>query len=66
MPTRDIHLKQLDLEETWLEFLEQFVMPLQEVAFEGYASEVGFLSFLIVRLHVFHPLIRFLAKFLIG
>ena len=43
MPTRDIHLKQLDLEETWLEFLEQFVMPLQEVAFEGYASEVGFL-----------------------
>ena len=53
MPTRDIHLKQLDLEETWLEFLEQFVMPLQEVAFEGYASEVGFLLFLIVRLHVF-------------
>lgn len=46
MPTRDIHLKQLDLEETWLEFLEQFVMPLQEVAFEGYASEVGFLLFL--------------------
>ena len=53
MPTRDIHLRQLDLEETWLEFLEQFVMPLQELAFEGYASEVGSLaSNLTVCLHV--------------
>ena len=58
MPTRDIHLKQLDLEETWLEFLEQFVMPLQEVAFEGYASEVGVFSSNCI---FARSLIRFLA-----
>ena len=60
MPTRDIHLKQLDLEETWLEFLEQFVMPLQEVAFEGYASEVGVFSSNCIFAR-FHSLIRLLA-----
>jgi hypothetical protein len=40
VPTRDIHLKQLDLEETWLEFLDGYVMPLQESVFVGYAHDV--------------------------
>ena len=41
MPTRDIHMKQIGLEEQWLEFLENYVMPLQESVFIGHASEVG-------------------------
>ena len=43
VPTRDIHMRQIGFDETWLEFLEQYVMPLQEAAFMQYASEVGFL-----------------------
>ena len=34
-------MKQIGLEEQWIEFLETYVMPLQEAAFVGYASEVG-------------------------
>lgn len=40
MPTRDIHMRQVGFDEEWLEFLEIYVTPLQEVAFLGYASEV--------------------------
>ena len=36
-------MRQIGFDETWLEFLEQYVMPLQEAAFMQYASEVGFL-----------------------
>lgn len=39
VPTRDIHLKQVDLEDVWLEFLEAYVMPLQEAVFVGYAHD---------------------------
>ena len=42
VPTRDIHMKQIDYEEIWLDFLEHYVMPLQEEVFRGYASEVGY------------------------
>ena len=35
-------MKQIDFEEIWLDFLEHYVMPLQEEVFRGYASEVGY------------------------
>ena len=35
-------MKQIDYEEIWLDFLEHYVMPLQEEVFRGYASEVGY------------------------
>ena len=44
VPTRDIHMKQIDFEEIWLDFLEHYVMPLQEEVFRGYASEVGYIA----------------------
>jgi hypothetical protein len=34
-------MNQIGLHEEWLEFLENYVMPLQEAAFMGYANEVG-------------------------
>ena len=40
MPTRDIHMRQIDMQDEWLDFLENYVQPLQEAAFTGYASEV--------------------------
>ena len=46
MPTRDIHMRQIDMQDEWLDFLENYVQPLQEAAFMGYASEVGFVWFL--------------------
>ena len=42
VPTRDIHMKSVGFQEEYLEFLEVYVQPLQEAAFIGYASEVGF------------------------
>ena len=40
VPTRDIHLKQINLEETWLEMLKLYVKPLVEGMFMGYNSDV--------------------------
>uniref|UniRef100_A0A1I8M2M7 procollagen-lysine 5-dioxygenase n=1 Tax=Musca domestica TaxID=7370 RepID=A0A1I8M2M7_MUSDO len=36
VPTRDIHMKQVGLDALWLEFLNDFVRPLQEKVFLGY------------------------------
>ena len=44
VPTRDIHMRQIGLQDEWLDFLENYVQPLQEVAYTGYASEVGFFA----------------------
>ena len=41
VPTRDIHMRQIGLQDEWLDFLENYVQPLQELAYTGYASEVG-------------------------
>ena len=41
VPTRDIHMKQVDYEEQWLHFLNTYVRPLQEKVFTGYFSDVG-------------------------
>jgi procollagen-lysine,2-oxoglutarate 5-dioxygenase len=36
VPTRDIHMNQVGLEETWLKLLEEYVRPLQLKVFPGY------------------------------
>lgn len=36
VPTRDIHMSQVDLNDMWLEFLRIYVNPLQHKAFYGY------------------------------
>lgn len=36
VPTRDIHMTQVGLNEQWLEFLRLYVTPLQEMIFIGY------------------------------
>lgn len=36
VPTRDIHLNQVNLERIWLHFLQKYVKPLQEKVFIGY------------------------------
>ena len=41
VPTRDIHMKQIGLEEGWLYFLKQYVSPLQQRVFEGYWNDVS-------------------------
>ncbi len=40
VPTRDIHMKQVGLEETWLEFLRLYVKDLVEQQYIGYNSDV--------------------------
>jgi len=39
VPTRDIHMKQIGMEEQWLSFLKTYVMPLQQRVFEGYWND---------------------------
>lgn len=41
MPTRDIHMKQVGMEEQWLEFLRAYVKPLVENEFVGFQSDVS-------------------------
>ncbi|GLV38762.1 procollagen lysyl hydroxylase [Carabus blaptoides fortunei] len=36
VPTRDIHMNQVDWERHWLHFLKEYVRPLQEHVFTGY------------------------------
>lgn len=36
VPTRDIHMRQLDWEEHWLHFLKKYVHPIQKKVFQGY------------------------------
>ncbi|XP_071576193.1 procollagen-lysine,2-oxoglutarate 5-dioxygenase [Temnothorax nylanderi] len=36
VPTRDIHMNQVQYEEQWLYFLKEYVRPLQELVFTGY------------------------------
>ncbi|XP_055326484.1 procollagen-lysine,2-oxoglutarate 5-dioxygenase isoform X2 [Sitodiplosis mosellana] len=36
VPTRDIHMSQVGLENVWLTFLNKYVRPLQEAVFMGY------------------------------
>ncbi|VDL76330.1 unnamed protein product [Nippostrongylus brasiliensis] len=36
VPTRDIHMNQIDYERQWLYFLDEYVRPIQEKVFIGY------------------------------
>ncbi|XP_015171280.1 PREDICTED: procollagen-lysine,2-oxoglutarate 5-dioxygenase 3 isoform X1 [Polistes dominula] len=36
VPTRDIHMNQINFEKQWLYFLKEYVRPLQELVFTGY------------------------------
>lgn len=36
VPTRDIHMKQIDFERHWLHLLNEYVRPIQEKVFIGY------------------------------
>ncbi|KAK5986363.1 Multifunctional procollagen lysine hydroxylase and glycosyltransferase [Trichostrongylus colubriformis] len=36
VPTRDIHMRQIDYERHWLYFLDEYVRPIQEKVFTGY------------------------------
>nr|XP_050853381.1 procollagen-lysine,2-oxoglutarate 5-dioxygenase [Vespula vulgaris] len=36
VPTRDIHMNQINFEPQWLYFLKEYVRPLQELVFTGY------------------------------
>jgi len=36
VPTRDIHMTQIDYDGHWLHFLNTYVRPLQEKVFTGY------------------------------
>jgi procollagen-lysine,2-oxoglutarate 5-dioxygenase len=47
VPTRDIHMNQVGLENVWLKFLKDYVRPLQEKVFLGYFHDVSLFSRLI-------------------
>ena len=40
VPTVDIHMKQVGLEQQWLYFLREYVRPVQEKIFIGYYHDV--------------------------
>lgn len=40
VPTRDIHMNQVDLEKQWLHFLKLYVLPLNQRVFLGYQDNV--------------------------
>lgn len=42
VPTRDIHMNQVQYEQQWLYFLKEFIKPLQELVFTGYYHDVRF------------------------
>lgn len=42
VPTRDIHMTQVGLNDQWLEFLRLFVTPIQEMVFIGYHHNVNY------------------------
>ncbi|KAM3719419.1 Multifunctional procollagen lysine hydroxylase and glycosyltransferase [Dirofilaria immitis] len=39
VPTRDIHMKQIDFEQHWLYMLDEYVRPIQEKLFIGYYKQ---------------------------
>lgn len=45
VPTRDIHMNQVGLEQHWLYFLREYIRPVQEKIFLGYSHDVSFSDF---------------------
>lgn len=58
VPTRDIHMKQVGLDEQWLSFLNIFVRPIQEKLFVGYYHNVSS----VFDLKIFNIFIGFCCK----
>ncbi|EDV23843.1 uncharacterized protein TRIADDRAFT_50405 [Trichoplax adhaerens] len=51
VPTRDIHLKQINLEQQWLYFLQKYIVPIQAKVYPGFYSKGhAFMNF-VVRYH---------------
>ncbi|EEC17927.1 procollagen-lysine, 2-oxoglutarate 5-dioxygenase, putative, partial [Ixodes scapularis] len=40
VPTRDIHMNQVNFEQHWLFFLREYIKPVQEKVFLGYFHDV--------------------------
>lgn len=40
VPTRDIHMTQVDLQEMWLHFLKLYVKPLKDIVYQDPDTEV--------------------------
>ncbi|XP_070560691.1 procollagen-lysine,2-oxoglutarate 5-dioxygenase 1-like [Ptychodera flava] len=49
VPTRDIHMKQIDFETQWLHFLKEYVCPIQEKLYPGYYSKAHAIMNFMVR-----------------
>ncbi|XP_072047684.1 procollagen-lysine,2-oxoglutarate 5-dioxygenase 1-like [Amphiura filiformis] len=49
VPTRDIHMKQINYEKHWLYFLKEFVAPVAEKVYPGYYSKAYALMNFVVR-----------------
>ncbi|XP_077998009.1 procollagen-lysine,2-oxoglutarate 5-dioxygenase 1-like [Glandiceps talaboti] len=49
VPTRDIHMNQLNFEQHWLTFLKDYVCPVQEKVFPGYYSRASAVMNFVVR-----------------
>jgi hypothetical protein len=43
VPTDDIHMKQVDLENVWLHFIREFIAPVTLKVFAGYYTKVAVL-----------------------
>lgn len=41
VPTVDIHMRQIDWDKHWLFFLKKIIMPMQQIIFPGYWSNVS-------------------------
>ena len=41
MPTDDIHMKQVDFNDHWMYFLQEFVQPIQRKLYTGYFNSVS-------------------------
>ena len=48
VPTVDIHMNQIEMEEQWMFILNKYIVPLSEKVFQGYISEVNFIR----RVHI--------------
>ena len=55
VPTRDIHMKQVGLEEMWLEFLRLYVRPLKQQAYLDFDQDVIPSKFCIILILLLMP-----------
>lgn len=41
VPTRDIHMRQVNFENEWIHFLRKYVHPIQKLMYQGYDDVVS-------------------------